>query len=81
VQASGGPPVRELLRLLLTELQGFELLALPAGALSWLPTPPRRRALASVDRRALPLAGARCCGPLEACTGPAIQRQRRPGGA
>jgi hypothetical protein len=41
---SGGQAVRELLRLVRTELQGFELLALLAGVLRRLPAPPRRRA-------------------------------------
>jgi hypothetical protein len=59
--ASGGQAVRELLCLVRITLQGFELLALPAGATT-APRSPRWTG-------GPPLAGACCCGPLEACTG------------
>ncbi|WP_066333918.1 hypothetical protein [Azohydromonas lata] len=68
--ASSGQAVRELPRLVLTELHGFELLALPAGALCRLSAQPRRRAGLG-GPWTLPAASVRACGLPQACTVPA----------
>jgi hypothetical protein len=67
---SGNQVTGELLHLVLTELQAFELLALPARAPCRLPAPPRCRAGLG-GPWALPLAGVRSCELLQAHTGPA----------